>query len=197
MDSNNEIKEYRLLKESIIEKLKEHNNIVSKIYFDNTDDIIKCIKLVKDCLKNRGKLIFIGNGGSASDSDHIVAEFVGIKLPAISLSSNVANITATANDYGYENVFSKQLETLANDKDILIALSTSGNSSNILKCIETANSKNMNVIGITGRSGGRLKCDLSKDDICIQIPSDNTQRIQEATLVILHIIFESIRDDKK
>lgn len=196
--SNEAIKEYRIVKESIVEKLKEHNNIISKVYFDYTDKIVNTTKLIKDCFDNGGKLIFIGNGGSAADCQHLVAEFIGINLPAIALTSNTSNITAIANDFGYENIFSRQLEPLVNDKDLLIAISTSGNSSNILACIETAKPKNIKIIGMTGRSGGKLKYMLDgKDDILINIPSDNTQRIQESYMAIGHIIFEILRDDIK
>lgn len=196
-----DVKEYtEVWKESIFENLKDHNNIMSKIYFDSEDTIIdkiiSIIRLIKDCFNKEGKLIFIGNGGSCSQSEHIATEFVCINLPAISLTSNISTITALGNDFGYENVFSRQLESLANEKDILIVLSTSGNSMNILNAVNTATSKNIKVVGMTGESGGKLKSVLSKNDILIQIPSDSTQRIQEYHLIIMHIIFEIFRDEK-
>ncbi len=190
----NPIKEYREIKESIISDLKEHDNVISKIYFDISDKITNSILSIIDCYKNGGKVILIGNGGSAADAQHIAAEFIGrfklerASLPAISLTTNTSILTALANDYGYDIIFSRQLEALIKDKDILIVITTSGNSPNILKAIETTKSKNIKVIGMTGRNGGKLKTLLGKEDILINIPSDNTPRIQEAHITIGHII---------
>lgn len=190
----NPIREYREIKESIISDLKEHNSMISKIYFDLTDKITNSVLLIIDCYKNGGKVILIGNGGSAADAQHIAAEFMGrfklerASLPAISLTTNTSILTALANDYGYDIIFSRQLEALIKDKDILIVITTSGNSPNILKAIETAKSKNIKVIGMTGRNGGKLKNLLGKEDILINIPSDNTPRIQEGHIAIGHII---------
>lgn len=190
----NPIREYREIKESIISDLKEHNSMISKIYFDLTDKITNSVLLIIDCYKNGGKVILIGNGGSAADAQHIAAELIGrfklerASLPAISLTTNTSILTALANDYGYDTIFSRQLDALIRDKDVLIAITTSGNSPNILKAIETAKSKNIKVIGMTGRNGGKLKNLLGKEDILINIPSDNTPRIQEGHIAIGHII---------
>lgn len=188
------VKEYREIKESIISNLKEHNNVISKIYFDLTDKITNSVLSIIDCYKNGGKIILIGNGGSAADAQHIAAEFIGrfklerASLPAISLTTNTSILTSLANDYGYDTIFSHQLDALAKDKDILIVITTSGNSPNILKAVETIKSKNIKVIGMTGRNGGKLKTLLGKEDILINIPSDNTPRVQEAHIVVGHII---------
>ncbi len=193
---NSEVKEYREIKELIIKDFKEHSNIISKIYFDSDlmDKITNAIISIKECFKNQGKLILIGNGGSCSQAEHISAEFVGIGLPAISLTSNTSIITALGNDFGFDNIFSKQLESIANENDILIILSTSGNSVNCLKIIDVARIKNIKkIIIITGKTGGKIRYILTKKDILINIPSDETVRIQEITITIGHIIFESIR----
>ena len=190
----NPIRKYREIKESIISDLKEHNNVISKIYFDLTDKITNSVLLIIDCYKNGGKVVLIGNGGSAADAQHIAAEFIGrfklerASLPAISLTTNTSILTALANDYGCDIIFSRQLEALIKDKDVLIAITTSGNSSNILKAVETAKSKNIKVIGMTGRNGGKLKTLLGKEDMLINIPSDNTPRIQEGHITVGHII---------
>lgn len=183
-----------IIKDSIINELKEHNNIISKIYFDLTDKITNSVLLITDCYKNGGKIVLIGNGGSAADAQHIAAEFVGKfklerkSLPAISLTTNSSVLTALANDYGYDIIFSRQLEGMIEDRDILIIITTSGNSPNVLKAIDTVKSKNVKVIAMTGRDGGKLRILLRKEDILINIPSDNTPRIQEAHITIGHII---------
>lgn len=185
------VKEYRIMKESVTKELDDHINIIKSLSKNLSDTIVNTSKIIIDCYKNGGKVILIGNGGSASDSQHIAAEFVGKfkldrkSLPAIALTTNTPIITALANDYGYDTVFSRQLESLANDKDVLIVISTSGNSSNILRAIDTAKSKNIKVVGMTGRNGGKLK---NMVDILINIPSDDTPRIQEGHITVGHII---------
>lgn len=185
------IKEYREIKESVISDLKEHNNIISKIYLDLTDKITNSVLLIIDSYKNGGKLLLIGNGGSAADAQHIAAEFIGRfrmerdALPAIALTTNTSILTALSNDYGYDIVFSRQLDALSNDKDVLIAITTSGNSINILEAVKIAKSKNIKVIGMTGKTGGKLK---DMVDILINVPSDDAPRIQETHIIIGHII---------
>lgn len=185
--------EYRpSMEESIIDIIEEHKKIA-----DNskglTEKIAHIILLIKESYKNGGKIILMGNGGSASDSEHWATEFSGIlKLSAIALTSNSSTLTSIANDFGFENIFSRQLESIGNEKDLLIAISTSGNSENILRCIEVAKSKNIKFIGLTGKSGGKLQHIIGKDDILINVPSENTQRIQEIHEMIYHIIFEML-----
>lgn len=179
------------MKKIVINDLDEHILITKSISKNLSDKIVQTAATIIDTYDAEGKIILIGNGGSAADAQHIAAEFVGKfkldrkSLPAISLTTNTSIITAITNDYGYENVFSRQLESLANDKDILIAITTSGNSSNILKAVELAKMKNIKVVGMTGKSGGRLK---NMVDILINIPSDITARIQEGHIIVGHII---------
>jgi D-sedoheptulose 7-phosphate isomerase len=150
-----------------------------------------CTETVSD----GGKILLCGNGGSASDCQHIAAEMTGRfvndrrPLPAIALTTDTSALTAIANDYGYAQVFSRQLEALANAGDTLIAISTSGNSENVIGAVNLAKSQALRVIGLLGRDGGRLKelCDIS-----IVVPSDSTPRIQEAHILIGHTICEGI-----
>ena len=155
--------------------------------------IEKAAKLVIDALKSGKKIILAGNGGSASQSSHIAAEFVGRykierkALPAIALTADLAAITSIGNDYGFDAVFERQLEALGNEGDVFIALSTSGNSRNLIKAVEKAKELDIHVIGLLGKNGGKM---ASTSSVEIIVPSDNTPRIQEAHLMILHIICE-------
>jgi D-sedoheptulose 7-phosphate isomerase len=185
------VKEYRIMKEAIIKELDENISTTRSLSKNLLDTIVITSRTIIDCYRNGGKVILIGNGGSAADAQHIAAELVGRfklerdSLPAVSLTTNTSIITALANDYGYETIFSHQLESFANDKDILIAITTSGNSPNILNAVKSAKLKNIKVVGMTGKTGGKLK-DIV--DISIRVPSDNTPRIQEAHITIGHII---------
>lgn len=175
----------------IVQQLKEHQEVIDDIIKDSTSVILDTANIVITSFKSGGKIILIGNGGSAADAQHIAAELMGRfklernSLPAIALTTNTSIITALANDYGYENIFSRQLESLADDKDVLIVITTSGNSLNILKAVECARLKNIKVIGMTGKTGGKLKDVV---DILINVPSDNIPRIQEMHITIGHII---------
>lgn len=179
------------MREVVIRELEESANIKRVMAQNLPDMIVDAAQTILNAYKAGGKVLLIGNGGSAADAQHIAAELVGrfrlerAALPAIALTTNTSTLTALANDYGYEAVFSRQLEALANDKDVLIAITTSGTSPNILKAVETAQSKGVFVIGLTGGSGGKLK---GMADLTIVVPSDNTARIQEAHITIGHII---------
>lgn len=183
------------MKEIVIKELKESANIKRMIAQNLSDVIANAAKIVIDAYRGGGKVLLIGNGGSAADAQHIAAELVGrfklerIGLPAIALSTNTSILTALSNDYEYDTVFSRQLEALANDNDVLIAITTSGTSPNILKAVEVARSKSVKVIGLTGRNGGKLK-DMA--DLTIIVPSNNTPRIQEAHITIGHIICDLV-----
>lgn len=145
-----------------------------------------------------GKILIAGNGGSAADAQHLAAELMGRfrkerpGLPAIALTANSSNVTALANDYGYETVFSRQIEALAESKDLFFAISTSGNSSNIVKAAETAQKKGVTVIALTGKDGGNVS---GFARICIRVPSSHVARIQEAHIAICHAICEAVEDE--
>jgi len=184
----------------IKDSLTESSEVKLKIETECSDGIIKAVEAINDTVRNYGKILLVGNGGSAADSQHLATEFM-IRLshdfqrpaiPAIALSTDSSNLTAGGNDIGFENVFARSVEGLGNHGDILIAISTSGNSGNIIKAVETAKAKHMTVIGFLGGSGGKL---FSMVDIPIVIPSANTQRIQEGHITIGHIICELVERD--
>jgi D-sedoheptulose 7-phosphate isomerase len=142
-------------------------------------------------IKNHGKVMIAGNGGSAADSQHIAAEFVNRfyfdrpGLPAIALTTDTSILTAIGNDYGFDRVFARQINALGQKGDVFLALSTSGNSVNIIEALKECRSKGVKSIGFTGSSGGKMK-DLC--DLLIKVPSDETPRIQEMHILIAHII---------
>ena len=179
------------MREVVIRELEESANIKRVMAQKLSDIIADAAQIVLNAYKAGGKVLLIGNGGSAADAQHIAAELVGrfklerIGLPAIALTTNTSILTALANDYAYDTVFSRQLEALASDKDVLIVITTSGTSPNILKAVEAAHSKGVFVIGLTGEAVGKLK-DMA--NLTIVVPSVNTARIQEAHITIGHII---------
>ncbi len=177
--------------------LNEGITILQQMKFPKIfNKINKLYQLIEETFNNNGKLILIGNGGSASDSQHIACEFIGIGLPAMSLSSNIASITAIANDKTYDNIFIDQLVALKpSEKDMLIALTTSGNSINILKTVLLANDLHITTVGITGNQTKNRLSQETNIQFIIQIPSSNTQRIQEATMLIFHLIYDKIKQD--
>jgi len=144
------------------------------------------------------KVLLLGNGGSATDAQHIAAELVGRfafdrpALPALSLVENLSAVTAIANDRGFDNLFSRQIDALARPGDIVIAISTSGNSPNVLHAISAANKKDTHTVALTGRSGGKLKPIV---DDCICVPSNDTPRIQECHILIGHILSELVEQE--
>lgn len=186
------------MREEIVRQLEESARIKMIIAQNLVDVIVEAARIILDAYKIGGKLLLIGNGGSAADAQHIAAELTGRfkldrpALPAIALTTNTSSLTALANDYGYDTVFSRQLEALASDKDILIAISTSGISPNILNAVELARSKGLFTIGLTGKNINKLG-DLS--DLIIAVPSNDTARIQEAHITIGHILCHLIEAD--
>ena len=183
----------------ITDSLNESSETKLKIKELCFDDIIKAIDLLVECYKSGNKLLLCGNGGSAADCQHIATEMMirlshhinRPALPAIALTTDTSNLTAGSNDIGFENVFARNVEGLGNKGDVLLAISTSGNSPNVIKAVEMAHQKDMKAIGFLGGSGGKLK---SLVDLPIIIPSSNTQRIQEGHITIAHIIFEMVED---
>tara|TARA_Y100001970_G_C14197885_1_gene839249 strand:- start:745 stop:1320 length:576 start_codon:yes stop_codon:yes gene_type:complete len=176
------------IKYEIEESIKVKNEILNNHSLlaqieDLTNVILKSIN-------NGGKIIFCGNGGSFADSQHLAAEFVArlrfdrSPLPSVALGTNSSSTTAIANDYGYEEVFKREIESLGKETDIFIPISTSGNSMNILKAIKSAKDKKIKVIGLSGKDGGKMKnmCDV------ILVPSNSTEKIQEVHIMLGHII---------
>ena len=193
-----------------IKSMIEESIEAKKLAKELVPQIEKATGLVISALKNNKKILLAGNGGSASQASHIAAEFVGRYkierkgLAAISLASDLSAVTAIGNDYGFDVIFERQIEALGNGGDVFIALSTSGSSQNIIKAVEKAKKKNINVIGLLGKGGGKMKklfgsmlasSHASTSYVEIIVPSDNVPRIQEAHLMILHIICELV-DEK-
>lgn len=156
------------------------------------------IELILEAFKNGNKLLICGNGGSAADSQHFAAEFTGRyeierrPLPAIALTTDTSALTAIANDYSFDVVFAKQVQALGQENDILFAISTSGNSANVIKAIEVAHAKNMRVITLTGKDGGKMAKMLKDDDVNICAYVNRTARIQEIHILVLHTICDVI-----
>ena len=184
----------------INESLTQSSETKLKIINQCSDDILSASELIVNAFKNGNKLLLCGNGGSAADCQHIAAELVirmshKIKrpaLPAIALTTDTSYLTAAGNDIGFENVFARGVEGLGFNGDILLAISTSGNSENIVKAVQKAKSKEMKTIGFLGGDGGKLK---SLVDLPIIIPSSNVQRIQEGHITVAHIICEIIEEE--
>lgn len=154
--------------------------------------------MIKTALQTGHKILFCGNGGSAADSQHLAAEIVGRfqkerrAFPAIALTVDTSVLTAVANDYGYETVFSRQVQALGNEGDVLVGISTSGNSGNILAAIAEARAKGMKVIGMTAIGGGKMK---ELCDVILAVPAKTTARAQEMHIMIGHILCEIAEED--
>jgi len=160
-------------------------------------DVAKAVEMIHSSLAAGGKLLIAGNGGSAADAQHIAAELTGRflrerkPLPALALHANSSALTAIGNDYGYEHVFARELAAHARPGDVLLAISTSGGSKNILRAIEEARQKRVSVIGMTGESGGAMRAAC---DLCLCVPSKSTARIQEMHIMIGHTICELLEE---
>ena len=151
-----------------------------------------------NCLLNDGKILSCGNGGSAGDAQHFSAELLNRfekerpGLPAIAITTDSSTLTAIANDYDYNEIFAKQVSALGQSNDVLLAISTSGNSPNIVEAIRAAHDREMKIVALTGRDGGAMADLLSAEDIEIRVPSDRTARIQEVHLVVIHCLCDYI-----
>jgi len=182
------------LKNEIENIIRESQAAIGKIPVDKVQE---AADEIFSALENGNKLLICGNGGSAADSQHFAAELVGRfekekqPLPAISLTTDTSILTAVANDYGYDNVFAKQVKALGEKGDILFAISTSGNSPNVLKAVELAKTIGMKSISLTGKDGGKI---AGISDIDINIPVFSTARVQEAHITVIHIICKIIED---
>ena len=181
----------------ITDSLNESSETKIKIKDQLQPELLKAVEILSDCYKNGNKLLLCGNGGSAADCQHIATEMMirlshhiqRPALPAIALTTDTSNLTAGGNDIGFENVFARNVEGLGNKGDVLLAISTSGNSPNVIKAVEMAHKKGMKVIGFLGGNGGKLKDAV---DLPIVIPSSNVQRIQEGHITVAHIICELV-----
>ena len=179
-----------LIEESILSRIDIIHNSTSL-----SNEIEESIQKIIECLKNQKKIILFGNGGSAADAQHIAAEFIGRfkkernSLPAISLTTDTSIITSISNDYSFDNIFSRQCESLVNSGDVVIAISTSGNSKNIELGIKASKQNGALIIGLLGNNGGMIR---ELVDIPIIINSTDTAKIQEMHRIIYHIICDLV-----
>ncbi len=183
------------MRDRIKDILLESIQVKEELLRTSIGKIIEITDLITGCLKKNGKVILFGNGGSASDSQHIAAEFVGRfkkdrnALSAIALTTNTSILTSLANDYGYEVVFAKQIEALGRKNDVVIGISTSGKAKNVVLGIKQAKKMGLKAIALTGADGGEL---AKLTDISLVVPSSVTARIQEAHITIGHIVCELV-----
>jgi D-sedoheptulose 7-phosphate isomerase len=182
--------------EAILAAFEEHREVASRLR-DIAPYVVDAVDIISASLSVGGLLMLAGNGGSAADAQHIAAELTGRflrdrrALRALALHGNSSAVTAIGNDYGYEHVFARELSAHARPGDVLMALSTSGNSPNILRAIDVARDHGVKVIGLTGGSGGRMRAAC---DLCVRAPSDRTPRIQEMHITIGHVICELLEE---
>lgn len=181
--------------EIIHAELTSHRATIEQVFASSQEPLARAAELMVQTLKEGHKILLCGNGGSAADAQHIAAELTGRYktkrrgLPAIALTTDTSALTAIANDFGYENVFSRQVEALANAGDLLIGISTSGNSINVLLALEQAKAIGCTTIGLTGNTGGKMNalCDIN-----LVVSSNNTPRIQEMHILFGHILCQIV-----
>jgi len=185
------------MKKMILSELLLHAKTIENVINVLQQDIASACEVTVETVKRGNKVLLCGNGGSAADAQHIAAEFTGRykterdALPAIALTTDTSALTAIGNDYGFDAVFSRQVEAYANKGDLLVGISTSGNSENVIKAFEKAKKKGCFCMALSGRDGGRMK-ELA--DLNIIIPSSDTPRIQEMHILIGHIICQAVDD---
>lgn len=179
------------------EQINNLNNLKDNDYCNVIEEIVN---MITASMKNGGKILIAGNGGSAADAQHFAAEIVGRFVlerkgyPAIALTTDTSILTAVGNDYGYETIFSRQVEGLGNEGDVFIGISTSGNSKNVIEAIKVAKEKGLKVVGLTGKDGGKMK-DLC--DVSLVLNYSETARVQEHHLMSYHLICEFVEKEMK
>lgn len=185
------------MRQKILKIFDESCSIKDKFAKENVDAIIEVSRVIANAFNAGKKLLLCGNGGSSTDASHITAEFINRfkrerpPLPAISLNTDTAVITAIANDYDYSDIFVKQIKALGEEGDVLIAISTSGNSPNILKAVDAAKKKKLKVIAFTGAKGDKF---ASKANYSFIVPSENTPRIQETHITLGHTLCQMVEE---
>ncbi len=162
------------------------------------DPLATAVQMITQCLLGGGKILSCGNGGSAGDAQHFSSEMLNRfemerpGLPAVALTTDSSTLTSIANDYSYDQVFSRQVSALGQQGDILLAISTSGNSTNVNRAIEAAHEREMQIIALSGKQGGNMASLLTDDDVEIRVPSESTARIQEVHLLAIHCICDLV-----
>ena len=186
----------------LISRISQHFTDSAQVKLDANEllaaPIAEAIEMMVGCLLNNGKILACGNGGSAADAQHLAAELVGRfelerhELAAIALTTDPSVLSAIANDYGYKLVFAKQVRALGQPGDVLVAISTSGNSANVIEAINAAQANDLRVLALTGRGGGTIGEILRDTDVHICVPAERTARIQETHLLIVHCLCDGI-----
>ncbi len=186
----------------ILERIRAHFADSAQLKLASVDALAPAIAraaaLMTDCLLADRKILACGNGGSASDAQHFAAEMVGRydrerpELPAISLSTDTSILTAVANDYDFGQVFARQVRALGRSGDVLLAISTSGNSANVIAAVDAAHEREMRIVALTGKGGGRLGELITSDDVHLCVPNSITARIQEVHILTIHCICDAI-----
>ena len=185
------------MKKDIERIFRESIRVKEETLKANSDKIVQAVKSIRELFSRNGKIFFFGNGGSAADSQHIAAEFIGRfkkerrSLPAVALTTDTSILTALGNDYGFDVIFARQIEGLGNRGDVAFGISTSGNSKNVIEGINRAKKMGLKTISLTGCGGGKL---ASLTDISLIVPSTETARIQESHLCIAHTICELVEE---
>jgi D-sedoheptulose 7-phosphate isomerase len=186
-----------LEKAHIVSFLREGAELRLKLGEECGGPIVEAALAMAECLESGGKLLFFGNGGSAADAQHLAAEFVGRfvierrGLAAIALTTNSSILTAVSNDFGFDQVFARQIEALGREGDVVVGISTSGTSSNVLVAIKQARSQHLKTVALAGNDGGAL---VKEADIAIIVPSSNTALIQECHIAIGHLLCELVEN---
>lgn len=187
--------DFTAMNDTIRAAIQESVEVKTRLLAETNPTLAPIAAAMAEAFRNGGKVVLFGNGGSAADAQHVAAELVNRflmerkALPALALTTDSSILTAMANDLGFDCVFARQVEALVRPGDVVVGLSTSGNSENVLQGLRAARECGATTVGLTGRDGGRLK-DVA--DICFCAPSDNTPRIQEAHITVLHAICEAV-----
>jgi D-sedoheptulose 7-phosphate isomerase len=179
----------------ILKRFKENGEVKTRFLKENLPQVLELIRLISHAFEVGNKVFFFGNGGSAADAQHLAAEFVNRlimdrpPLPAIALTTDTSILTSISNDFSFEEIFAKQLKALGKGGDVAIGISTSGNSSNIIKAFEVAKEMRMKAVALTGNDGGAL---AKMADLSLIVPSTSTPRVQEVHILVGHILCEMV-----
>jgi D-sedoheptulose 7-phosphate isomerase len=194
---NNEVN-FKKAEAHVAASLREGAELRVSVAQDCGRTIVKAASLIAECFRTGGKLLLFGNGGSAADAQHLAAEFVGrfvlerLALPAIALTTDSSILSAVGNDYGFDQIFARQIEAFGRPNDVVIAISTSGNSPNVIEAVKKAKEQNVKTIGLAGKDGGTLaRC----VDLAITVSSANTARVQECHIAIGHTMCELVENE--
>ncbi|SUA65851.1 Phosphoheptose isomerase [Oligella urethralis] len=182
----------------IEQHFQDHAALIQKSLDVLAEPLQQGIDLLFNTISNNGKVLACGNGGSAADAQHFIAELVGrfererFPLAGVALNTDTSIMTAVGNDYGFEQVFERQVRALAQPADLLVAISTSGNSTNVIRAIDAAKEYDIPIIALTGRNGGTIGQMLTSNDVHLCVPHERTMRIQEVHILLLHILCDGL-----